>query len=177
LSELLPAEPVVFPRPPHIPAEVSNAEVVQVARSFLYGEKYEVCALALKVGIQEFHSLIRGGQWRELLNHLRDEFLATTGNRLVRLEQKILEQIEGYIDDGVEGVYFTKEGGAEHYTRKLSPREAAVIARTHMETNKRLDRLREGDPTRKTFDFQGRLKALERAANAKTVEGEAERAA
>src|SRR6266568_1960954 len=141
----------VFTRPPFVPSEVSNADVIAVVRAFLYGEKYEVCAAMLQVSIQQFHHLIRGAHWRELQNQFRDEFLATTGNRLVRLEQKVLDRLEGFLDDGVEGVVTGKEGVVEHYTRQLSPREAAVIARTLAETNKRIDKFRE-DPSRKSFD-------------------------
>ena len=161
----------VFPRPEQVPAQVGNAEIVQVVRAFLYGERYEVCATMLGVSIQEFHSLIRGAQWRELQNQFRDEFLATTGNRLVRLEQKVLDKIEKFIDDGVDSIAIYKDE-IQHYHREISPREASVIARTLAETNKRIDKIREGDINRKKFDFAERIRKLEQVANAKTIEGE-----
>jgi hypothetical protein len=161
----------VFPRPPRIPDDVSNQDIIAVVRAFLYGERFDVCATMLKVDHNNFLAITRGSHWRDLQNQFRDEFLQTTGNRLVRLEQKVLDKIEKYLDDGVEAVGFNKDGPV-NYTRDLSPREAAVIARTLAETNKRIDKIREGDVSRKKFDFAERLRSLERAANAKVIEGE-----
>ena len=139
-----------------------------MVRAFLYGEKHAVCAALLNVSEAVFYHVCRGPHWRELQNQFRDEFLNTTGNRLIRLEQKVMNQIEDFLDNGVDGVSQT----GQHYNRGLSPREAAVIARTLAETNKRIDKIREGDVTRKTFNFADRIRSLERAAEAKTIDGE-----
>lgn len=177
MNELEPIKESPFPRPDLVPDHISNAELVQAARSFLYGESFAACALILDMSMQKFTALVRTGQWRELQSLLRDEFLVTTGNRLIRLEQRYLDKIEGFMDEGVEAVAIGKDGEVIKYQRQLNPREAAVIAKTLMETNKRIDRIREGNPGRREFDFNGRIAALERVANAKTVDGEAERAA
>src|SRR4051812_1098912 len=145
----LPAQ--VFPRPSRIPAEVTDSEIVTAVRAFLYGETHDKVAVMLGVTDQLLHSIIRTAEWRHLQVQFRDEFLATTGNRMVRIEQKLLDKIEGYIDNGIDAISMT----GEHYTRQLAPKEAVAIAAMLGDTNKRLDRIREGEISRKTFDAAG----------------------
>jgi hypothetical protein len=107
--------------------------------------------VAVMLGVQlnvSVYSIVKTAEWRHLQVQFRDEFLATTGNRMVRIEQKLLDKIESYIDNGIDAVSMT----GEHYTRHISPKEAVAIASMLGDTNKRLDRIREGEISRKTFD-------------------------
>jgi hypothetical protein len=158
---------VQFPRPAKIPAEVTDGQIVTAVRAFLYGEKHADIAVMLGVTDQLLHSIVRTAEWRHLQVQFRDEFLATTGNRMVRIEQKLLDKIESYIDDGIDAVSMT----GEHYIRQLAPKEAVAIAAMLGDTNKRLDRIREGEISRKTFDAVSWRQKLEAIAE-KTIEAE-----
>lgn len=165
MTAAVPALP--FPRPAKIPAEVTDPQIVTAVRAFLYGEKDLQVAAMLAIDVRTLYSVIRSAEWRHLQLQFRDEFLATTGNRMVRIEQKLLDKIEGYIDDGIDAVSMT----GEHYTRQLAPKEAVAIAAMLGDTNKRLDRIREGEISRKTFDYAEHKRKLEAIA-AKAIDAE-----
>ncbi len=83
----------------------------------------------------------------------------------------MLDKLEVYIDDGIPAV--TQEG--VEYVRQISPKEAVAIAGMLQESNKRLDKMREGDATRKSFDsaeWRRRLEKIARVAAATQIEGE-----
>jgi hypothetical protein len=158
---------VQFPRPARIPAEVTDPQIVTAVRAFLYGEKHADIAVMLGVTDQLLHSIVRTAEWRHLQVQFRDEFLATTGNRMVRIEQKLLDKIEGYIDEGIPAISMT----GERYTRQLAPKECVALASMLSDTNKRLDRIREGEISRKTFDAADWRRKLESIA-AKAIDAE-----
>ncbi len=161
------------PRPFGLPESVSDQLLLDVVRDYLLGERDKYCALKFGIDTHLFYEITKTVQWRFLQNQFRDEFLATTGGRLIRIEQKILDKLVEYIDDGVEAV--SMEGNV--YIRQISPKEAVQIAAMVGDANKRLDKLREGDATRKTFDASEWKRRLERLAAATEVEGESERTA
>jgi hypothetical protein len=159
---------VPLTRPPQIPPEVSDAEVLEAVRDYLFGTPHHEIELRLAVPHQTFTAILRTGAWRLLQNQFRDEFVATTGGRLIRLQQKLLDKLEGYIDDGIAA--YTNDG--EKYTRSLSPKEACGIAQVLSEENKRIDKLKDGDIDRRSFNAREHQQRLERIANATEIEGQ-----
>ncbi len=150
-----------LPRPPQVPDSVPDPVLIQAARDYLLGEDPQKVALMLDVSVQQFYAIVRTPQWRYLQNQFRDEFLATTGSRLIRLESKLIDKIEEYVDGGITCWATTKDGEAYSYQREITPKEAVSIALMLNDTNKRLDNLREGDATRKKFDAAKLVRDLE----------------
>lgn len=171
-------------RPALIPEHISDAALMECVRDFLHGEAYEICATRMEVTLQQFHSVIRTRQWQTLQVMYAEEFRATTGGRLVRIENELLNRVENCITAGVKCIGYRKneDGQMEPYefTRDLTPKELVSIGLFVGESNKRLDRLKEGDVSRKTFNRQEQIARLEAAAaamTAKTVDGESQRVA
>ena len=165
-------------RPPTIPPEISSEELIEAVRDFLHGDAYLKVAEKLHITVPALQSIQRGRQWRELQNFVRDEFMLGMGSRMLRIENKLLDKIEGYVDDGLEVVGQTAEGEEFRYQRQLTPKECVSVALMMNEVNKRIDKVKTGDATRKTFDPEGWLKKLESAAKVvreREVEGQATR--
>ncbi len=165
--------PVVEIRPPWIPPEIDMATIVQAVREHLLGADIQRVTLMLNVSVQQFHQIVKTRAWQTLQFQFRDEFLATTGSRMTRLESMIIDKLESMIDTGITCWGTNKQGETFEYHREMSPKELVSIGLMLSDTNKRLDRLREGDLTRKTFDAKNWMAKLE----AKVIDVSTEKAA
>lgn len=157
-TEVVVAAPL--PRPKFVGSKVTDAELMEAVRAWLYGETPDQVAVRLDCSIQQLHSLRQTGEWQELQRMFRDEFLNSTGGQITRIQQKILAKIEGYVDEGVKAYTM----GGQEYTRQLSPKELTQIAAMIEAENKRIDKIAASDVSRKTFDAGLWRRKLEKIA-------------
>ena len=168
----------VPPRPPHVPDSISAEQLVTAVQGWILGDSIEKVALQLDVSRNMLSNIQRTSEWRAIQNFCRDEFMLTTGSRLMRIENKLLDKIEGYVDEGIEVVTRNEDGDEFRHHRQITPKEAVSIALMMNEVNKRVDKCKAGDVTRKTWDPETWLRTLEKAAKVmkeKEVDGTATR--
>jgi len=168
----------VPPRPKGIPDHISAEVLVEAVRGWLMGDEPRTTAEALDINTQTLIALQRSPDWRTLMNFCRDEFQLTVGARMVRIENKLLDKIEDYVDHGCTLTFVDEKGRLHETSREITPKEAVSIALMMNEVNKRVDKVRNQDATRKTFDPVGLIAKLERMARVaeeKEVTGSATR--
>jgi hypothetical protein len=163
-------------RPHLVPQDCPDAILLQAVREFMLGAEYQAVATMLGVQVVNVHRIVRSPEWRHLQNQFRDEFIASTTPRTVRIENMLLDKIEEYVENGITCWFTDKEGQPQSYSREITPKEAVSIALMFNETNKRLDRLREGDTSRKKFDSAKLIGELEGVARRIPDEPEAKSA-
>ncbi len=168
----------VPPRPPAVPDHISAEQLVTAVQGWILGDSIEKVALQLDVSKNVLSGIQRCPEWRAIQNFCRDEFMLTTGSRMMRIENKLLDKIEGYVDEGVEVVTRDEDGNEYRHHRQMTPKEMVSVALMMNEVNKRVDKGKAGDVTRKSWDPEGWLRTLEKAAKAmkeKEVTGTATR--
>ena len=168
----------VPPRPKGIPDHISAEQLVESVRGWLMGDSPAKTAENLDLSIPKLFALQRSPDWRTLMNFCRDEFQLTVSARMVRIENKLLDKIEDYVDHGITQMGQTKTGETYEYHREITPKEAVSIALMMNEVNKRVDKVRNQDATRKTFDSRTLIQKLEkmaRIAEEKEIDGSSTR--
>lgn len=168
----------VPPRPKGIPDHVSAEQLVEAVQGWILGDTPDQVATKLDISRSHLITLQRTADWREIQNFVRDEFMLGTGARLMRIEHKLLDKIETSLDNGIEVVSYNDAGDEFRHHRQMTPKEMVSVALMMNEVNKRVDKAKSGDVTRKTFDPDGWRRILEKAAkamNEKEVPGTATR--
>ena len=160
-------------RPPGIPDEIGMPTIMQAVREHLLGAEAIHVSLLLNITIQQFYALVKTRAWQHLQFQFRDEFVATTGSRMTRLESMVMDKLESMIETGITCYGTNKQGETFEYQREISPKELVSIGLMIGDANKRIDRLREGDVSRKKFDAGKWMRKLEE----KVVDAQSERVA
>ncbi len=165
-------------RPYGIADDVSDARIMNAVREYMMGAEPKEIAQSLGLSGMDFYAVTRSANWRTLQNHFIEEFKATTGSRLVRLESMVIDKLENQIRNGVEHMTTDENGVVYKHVRSMTPKEYVSVGLMLDTMNKRIDRNTQTDRTgRNRFNAKNVLKELEQFARAKTIDGEASREA
>lgn len=148
----------LVPRPEGIPGDISDALLMEAVRIYMGGGRVDQLAIALGLPTKDMKLILVTPQWRALQRHVRDEFVDIVSSRVARIEHGLLDHIEDMLENGIEQIDYTS---GERYHRKLTPKEAASLWGCVQASNKQIEKMRQAEPNRRTFDASARMRALE----------------
>ena len=135
-------------------------------QGWILGDSIEKTCLQLDISRNALSGIQRTSEWRAIQNFCRDEFMLTTGGRLMRIPRTSCSTRSRAMS-----MRASRCGDAQRGRRRVpatiarsTPKEAVSIALMMNEVNKRVDKCKAGDVTRKTWDPETWLRTLEKAA-------------